>query len=81
MTDKKKSFEEALAELESVVKQMEGGELGLEEMTDKFEKGSALVKLCNQKLNEVERKIEILVKKGETLVAEPFDTVSEERPE
>lgn len=58
----KKKFEEAVEELEGVVEQLESGELSLEDSLAAFENGVRLVKLCNQKLTEVERKIELLVK-------------------
>ncbi|HOE00041.1 MAG TPA: exodeoxyribonuclease VII small subunit [Kiritimatiellia bacterium] len=52
---------------------MESGKLGLEKMVAAFEEGQKLVKLCSSKLNEVERKIELLVKKADgTVAAEPF---------
>lgn len=57
-----KKFEAALEELEEVVEQLESGELSLEDSLAAFEKGVGLVKFCNQKLNEVEKKIELLVK-------------------
>jgi exodeoxyribonuclease VII small subunit len=57
-----KNFESALAELESVVEQLESGDLSLEDSLTVFEKGVGLVKYCNQKLTEVEEKIEILLK-------------------
>ena len=60
--EKEKRFEEALQELESVVERLESGELSLEESLAAFEEGVGLVKFCNQKLNEVEKKIELLVK-------------------
>ena len=59
------SFELALENLEQVVEQLETGELSLEDSLAAFERGVGLVKHCNQKLNEVERKIEILVKDKE----------------
>ncbi len=65
-------FEGALARLEALVKEMEGGELSLDRMMACFEEGSQLAKVCDQKLNEVEKKIEKLVNKGERLSAEPF---------
>lgn len=60
-----KKFEIALAELEEVVEQLETGELALEESLAAFEKGVGLVKYCNQKLTEVEKKVELLVKDKE----------------
>ena len=61
----KKKFEEAVEELERVVDRLESGELSLEESLAAFEDGVKLVKFCNEKLNEVEKKIELLVKDKE----------------
>jgi exodeoxyribonuclease VII small subunit len=61
----KKKFEAALEELEKVVERLESGELSLEESLAAFEEGVKLVNLCNQKLTEVEKKIELLVKDKE----------------
>ncbi|MGH7796889.1 MAG: exodeoxyribonuclease VII small subunit [Candidatus Binatia bacterium] len=60
-----KKFESALEELEQVVEQLESGELSLEDSLSAFEKGIGLVRFCNQKLSEVEKKIEMLVKDKE----------------
>ena len=57
-----KNFEGALAELEEVVEQLESGDLPLDDSLAAFEKGVGLVKFCNQKLNEVEKKVELLLK-------------------
>jgi exodeoxyribonuclease VII small subunit len=55
-------FEEAIADLEQVVEQLESGDLSLEDSLASFEKGVGLVRYCNQKLSEVEKKVELLVK-------------------
>ncbi len=69
-----KKFEAALEDLELVVEQLETGELSLEESLEAFEKGVGLVKYCNQKLDEVEKKVEILVKDKEgKLQLKPFE--------
>jgi exodeoxyribonuclease VII small subunit len=60
-----KRFESALEELEQIVEQLESGELSLEDSLSAFEKGVRLVRFCNQKLNEVEKKIEMLVRDKE----------------
>ena len=65
METNKQSFEAALAELEGLVEAMESGEMGLEEMVAAFEKGQALVKNCTDRLNEVERRIEVIKKKAD----------------
>ena len=66
------SFEQSLARLEEIVRSMEGGELSLEDMMAGFEEGTGLVKLCTKRLNDVEKKIEKLVKKDGDVGTEPF---------
>jgi exodeoxyribonuclease VII small subunit len=71
---KDRKFEDALAELESVVEKLESGELSLDESLKIFEQGVRLVKFCNEKLGEVEKKIDLLVKDKEgKLQLKPFD--------
>jgi exodeoxyribonuclease VII small subunit len=60
-----KNFESAMEEIEQVVEQIESGELSLEESLAAYEKGVGLVKFCHQKLNEVEKRIEFLIKDKE----------------
>lgn len=72
-TEREPSFEKALTQLETIVQEMETGSLPLEKMMEQFEEGMRLIALCSAKLNEVERKIEILVKKGDKVVPEPFE--------
>ena len=72
MSEKSVDFEKSLERLETIVEEMEAGDLPLEQMIKHFEEGSKLVTLCSGKLNEVEQKIEKLVKKGGTLTEEPF---------
>ncbi|HSE42568.1 MAG TPA: exodeoxyribonuclease VII small subunit [Acidobacteriota bacterium] len=71
------SFEAALKELEGIVKQLETGEAKLEESLQLFERGIRLSRFCSQKLEEAEKKIEMLVKdsRGEytTVPLEPED--------
>ena len=72
MAEKTIDFENSLERLETIVSEMESGELTLEKMIKHFEEGSKLVSLCSTKLTDVEQKIEKLVKKGEGLGTEPF---------
>jgi len=71
---KEMGFEESLERLENLVAEMEDGSLNLEKMIKHFEEGTKLVDLCSKKLNEVELKIEKLVKKEGELKEVPFDT-------
>ena len=68
-----KDFEEALKALEEIVASLEKGDLSLEVALDLFQRGVEISKFCNTKLNEAERKVEILMRgdKGE-MRAESF---------
>ena len=68
----KDKFEDNLNRLEAIVKKMESGELSLEESLKTFEEGIKLYRLCAQKLDEAERRVEILLQQGETLTTAPF---------
>jgi exodeoxyribonuclease VII small subunit len=58
-------FEEALARLEEIVRSLEQGETSLEETLLLFEEGVKLARFCNQKLDEAEAKIEIMIDEGQ----------------
>jgi len=60
-----KTFEASLNQLETIVKQLEAGELPLEDSLKLFEKGVALSRECRERLNEAERRIERLMKDSE----------------
>src|ERR1044071_9500827 len=57
-----KTFEASLSQLETIVKKLEEGDLPLDESLKLFEKGVALSRECRERLNEAERRIEILLK-------------------
>jgi exodeoxyribonuclease VII small subunit len=59
---KKEKFEEALQKLETIVTQMEEGDLPLEETLKAFEEGVRLARFCASKLDEAERKVEKLMR-------------------
>ena len=74
MTTKPKKFEDELKELEAIVSQIDSGELSLEESISAFERGVMLVKALNGKLDEVERKVELLTRStGGDLRTAPFE--------
>ena len=72
------SFEKAMERLEKIVGEMEDGTLGLEDMIKRFEEGQTLIKFCSGRLNEVEKKVEVLVSKGGAINTEPFAADAEE---
>lgn len=57
-----KTFEQALKQLESIVEDLETGDLPLEKALKKFEDGVELSRFCNQKLEEAERRITVLTR-------------------
>jgi exodeoxyribonuclease VII small subunit len=60
-----KDFEAAIAELESIVKKLEEGELPLEQSLALYERGVQLSRFCHSRLEEAERRIDILTDRGE----------------
>ena len=71
------NFEKSMAELEEIVKKLEGGNISLDEMLTYFEKGTKLVADCNKVLDETEAKLNILVKKEGEITKQDF-ALSEE---
>ena len=68
-----KKFEAAMDRLEEVVTELESGELGLEQSLKLFEEGVKLARICNARLEEAERKVEVLMKdKNGKMTAKPF---------
>jgi exodeoxyribonuclease VII small subunit len=66
-----KDFESAIAELESIVKTLEEGDLALEKSLELFERGVQLSRFCHSRLEEAERRIEILDERGQIRPAPP----------
>jgi exodeoxyribonuclease VII small subunit len=68
-------FETSLKKLEDIVKRLEGGSLSLEDSLKAFEEGVKHSAFCSGKLDEAERRVEILLKqKDGSLKREPFET-------
>ena len=64
-TRKSINFETAIEELESLVEEMEQGEISLEDSLKKFERGIELTRTCQKALQEAEQKVQILIEKKE----------------
>jgi exodeoxyribonuclease VII small subunit len=79
---KSNDFEKAFEQLEKIVQRLESEELPIDESLELFEEGIRLSRFCNQKLEEVEKKIELILadSKGQPRVEafEPEDVESEE---
>jgi exodeoxyribonuclease VII small subunit len=71
----KKTFEQAMKQLEQIVEALESGDLPLEKAISKFEEGIQLSKFCSNMLDETEKKITILTQDHEGDISEePFQT-------
>ena len=66
------NFEEALAELEQIVRRLEGGQVRLDEAIQFYERGALLKRHCERKLNEAQQRVDRIVIGGEgAITAEP----------
>ncbi len=66
------TFEAGLQQLESIVKQMEAGDLPLERALELFERGMKLSESCRKQLEDAETRVEILIKRAGEMQAQPF---------
>jgi len=75
---KVKDFESALKSLEEIVSQLEGGDLTLDRALELFEQGVKLSRFCSDKLEEAERKVEVLTRAADGTTKEaPFSPAPE----
>lgn len=74
----KKRFEEAVAELEAIVAELETGDLPLDKAMKRFEEGVKLSKLCSETLDEVESKVRILTGESDDHLTDgPFEPLDQ----
>jgi len=66
-------FEEAMKELETIVKQLEGGQVKLDQAVQAYERGTALKAHCEAKLQEARMKVEKITGIGKALGLEPVE--------
>jgi exodeoxyribonuclease VII small subunit len=74
-----KDFEAAIAELESIVKKLEEGDLALEKSLELYERGIQLSRFCHTRLEQAEKRIEILNERGELRPSGAMFSKDEER--
>ena len=70
-------FEEAMEKLEVIVAKLESGDVPLEQAIELFQEGMRLSRICSQKLESVERKIEMLLEEDGQTVKKPFTAALE----
>ncbi len=84
MPEKKQTFESSLKDLEKIVRGLEEGDLSLEESLKLFEDGVKLSRECQERLNQAERRIEVLLKDGDgnpvLQAIQPEDLREEKQP-
>lgn len=74
-----KNFEDALAELEQILSDIEAGQVGLEQSLVKYERGSFLIQHCRGVLAQAEKQIELLSKGPDgSLASEPLEDDADE---
>ena len=75
---KKISFEDALIQLENIVRELESGKIKLDDAVEAYEKATSLKKFCEQKLKDAQLKIEkINISQDGTISTEPLDKIEE----
>ncbi|ADH85729.1 exodeoxyribonuclease VII small subunit [Desulfurivibrio alkaliphilus] len=73
----KQNFEDAMARLEKITRELEDGELSLEQSLKRFDEGIRLAAFCRKTLDEAEKKVELLLDKNGDLVGKPFSEADE----
>jgi len=68
------SFEAGLQQLETIVKEMESGELPLERALELFERGMKLSEACRKQLEDAETRVEVLMRRAGEMQPQPFRT-------
>lgn len=68
----KEKFEEALRKLEDILRKMEAGDMTLEESLKSFEEGMRLSRLCAERLDDAERRVDVLLKEDGKLIVKSF---------
>jgi len=73
------NFEQAMTKLEQIVEQLDHGEVPLEQAIELFQQGMQLSKLCGQKLDTVEKKIEVLIEQNGEWTSNVIDPPTDEQ--
>ncbi len=68
------NFEQAMARLEQIVKELEGGNVPLDDLMRLYEEGTALVKSCTERINAAEEKVKLVQSQNGNIVKEEFQT-------
>lgn len=73
-TSESRSFEQSMARLEQIVRQLEDGNVPLDDLMKLYDEGTALVRSCTERINQAEQKIRTVQLKNGTVTEEDFQT-------
>lgn len=79
MSEKELTFEEAMEQLEQIVQQLEAGDVPLEKSIALFQTGMELSTLCSKKLEQVEKKIDILIDENGQVEKKSFNELEDQQ--
>ncbi len=68
----KEKFEDAMDKLETIVREMEAGQMPLDSALKSFEEGIRLIRLCQAKLDDTQRRVDQLLEKNDQTDTRPF---------
>jgi exodeoxyribonuclease VII small subunit len=67
------NFEQKLTDLEALIESLENGDLTLDESLESFTQGLELARQCQAALKQAKQDVDVLTRKGDKLISEPFD--------
>ena len=70
---KTKAFEDYINDLNGIVKKMESDNMNLEDMINSYEDGMSLIDICSSELNEIEKRVKILIKKNNKIIQKDME--------
>ena len=72
MAGRKKNFEDSMARLEEIARELEAGEISLDESLKLFDEGVKLARFCQEKLDQAQEKVDLLLKEEGGFARVPF---------
>ncbi len=81
MKEEQLNFEQLLSKVQEIARELERGDLSLEEALKKFEQGSRLLHLARKRLNEAKKRLQVLMEDGDMQELDPDEFLSSEKKE
>ena len=70
---KNKAFDDYIKNLNEIVEKMESDDMNLEDMIDSYENGMNLINICTSELNEIEKRVKILIQKNNKIIQKDME--------